>query len=129
MLTYLTSKVSAVKRGMVTAAKVAKTAHTFSVLTVKTSVMSAIKFVVITKAGVAATARTNFMIQIFICANRVSALAITMIARTDVSGTVGTLIVITVLASVVTASEYSVFTDFKVFATDITVVYYRLTAV
>lgn len=129
MLTYFTSKVSAFKRGVVTTAKVAKTAHTFSVLTAKTSVMSAIKFVVIIKAGVVATARTNFMIQIFICANRMSALAVAMVARTHISGTEGTLIVITVLASVVTASKNFVFTDFKVFATNITVVYYRFTAV
>ena len=128
VLAYLAGKMSAAKRGVVTTAKVAKTAHTFSVLASKTSVMSAIQQLVVIKAGVAATAWADSVIHILIGTDGMSALAVAMVARTHISGTEGTLIVITVLASVVTASEHSVFTDFKVFATNLTIVYYRFTA-
>ena len=97
-------------------------------VSVKTSVMSAIKLGVIIKAGVVATARANSVIQIFIYTSGMSAITIIMVARTHISGTVGTLIMIALLAGVMTAAEHSVLAYFKVFAANITVVNYRLTA-
>ena len=125
MLTDVTGVVSALKHGVVVAvAKVSKAGHTFSMLTVLAGGVTAIKLAVIIKARVAAAVRADRVVAAD--TSGVSAIAIIMVARTHISGTIGTLIVISLLAGVVTAGEHIVIAYFKVFAADITVINHRL---
>ena len=128
MLSHLAGKMSAIKRGVISNTNVAEATHTLSVLTAKAGIVTAVKCLVVTEAGIAAAARAKLVIRVMVCANGMSALTVMMLTGAKVTRAEGTLFVISLLASIVTARKSCVIAYIKVFAAYVTVVNNRLSA-